>query len=122
MPSNLITELQALIKSYFESDNEHSTHTHTDTHSLTSLTSLTTMADRQNRVGSKIGSAGVAGSSEGNVDRRERLRKLALETIGQFFSCTTTTQLFFMKCVCVWHSSFLGLAHTHNTYTHPWPY
>ncbi|KAJ3363875.1 Splicing factor 3A subunit 2 [Allomyces arbusculus] len=37
--------------------------------------------DRQNRVGSKIGSGGVAGQSESNVDRRERLRKLALETI-----------------------------------------
>lgn len=42
------------------------------------------MADRQNRVGSKIGGAGVAGASESNVDRRERLRKLALETIGMF--------------------------------------
>jgi splicing factor 3A subunit 2 len=41
------------------------------------------MADRQNRVGSKIGGAGVAGASESNVDRRERLRKLALETIGK---------------------------------------
>ncbi|KAK3831146.1 MAG: hypothetical protein J3R72DRAFT_247576 [Linnemannia gamsii] len=39
------------------------------------------MGDRQNRVGSKIGGAGVAGASESNVDRRERLRKLALETI-----------------------------------------
>ncbi|TPX64442.1 hypothetical protein SpCBS45565_g05865 [Spizellomyces sp. 'palustris'] len=37
--------------------------------------------DFQNRVGSKPGSAGVAGGSESNVDRRERLRKLALETI-----------------------------------------
>ncbi|KAJ3136550.1 Splicing factor 3A subunit 2 [Irineochytrium annulatum] len=37
--------------------------------------------DFQNRAGSKPGSAGVAGSSESNVDRRERLRKLALETI-----------------------------------------
>ncbi|TPX47933.1 hypothetical protein SeMB42_g03038 [Synchytrium endobioticum] len=37
--------------------------------------------DRQNRVGSKPGAGGVAGSSESNVDRRERLRKLALETI-----------------------------------------
>ncbi|KAG0270208.1 hypothetical protein DFQ27_009586 [Actinomortierella ambigua] len=39
------------------------------------------MVDRQNRVGSKIGSAGVAGGSESNVDRRERLRRLAIETI-----------------------------------------
>ncbi|KAI8806770.1 hypothetical protein BJ742DRAFT_711168 [Cladochytrium replicatum] len=37
--------------------------------------------DFQNRAGSKPGSAGVAGASESNVDRRERLRKLALETI-----------------------------------------
>ncbi|EPQ30031.1 uncharacterized protein PFL1_02704 [Pseudozyma flocculosa PF-1] len=35
--------------------------------------------DYQNRAGNKGG--GVAGSSETNVDRRERLRKLALETI-----------------------------------------
>ncbi|KAH9442642.1 hypothetical protein Pst134EA_031705 [Puccinia striiformis f. sp. tritici] len=32
-------------------------------------------------VGSKFGGGGVAGASEANVDRRERLRKLALETI-----------------------------------------
>lgn len=32
-------------------------------------------------MGSKFGSGGVAGASESNVDRRERLRKLALETI-----------------------------------------
>ncbi|KAG6890740.1 CWF complex protein sap62 [Termitomyces sp. T32_za158] len=37
--------------------------------------------DSQNRVGSKFGGGGVAGASETNVDRRERLRKLALETI-----------------------------------------
>ncbi|CAI2175102.1 2031_t:CDS:2 [Funneliformis geosporum] len=37
--------------------------------------------DFQNRPGSKVGSGGVAGYSETNVDRRERLRKLALETI-----------------------------------------
>ncbi len=36
---------------------------------------------QQNRVGSKFGGGGVAGASETNVDRRERLRKLALETI-----------------------------------------
>ena len=35
--------------------------------------------DRQNRVGSKHG--GMTSASESNVDRRERLRKLALETI-----------------------------------------
>ncbi|BFZ64850.1 CWF complex protein sap62 [Saitoella coloradoensis] len=37
--------------------------------------------DHQNRVGSKTGGGGVASRSESNVDRRERLRKLALETI-----------------------------------------
>ncbi|KAJ3217805.1 hypothetical protein HDU67_007222 [Dinochytrium kinnereticum] len=37
--------------------------------------------DFQNRAGSKPGSGGVSGHSESNVDRRERLRKLALETI-----------------------------------------
>jgi hypothetical protein len=36
----------------------------------------------QNRVGSKFGGGGVAGASESNVDRRERLRKLALETVN----------------------------------------
>ncbi|QRW24870.1 cytochrome P450 family protein [Rhizoctonia solani] len=40
-----------------------------------------TTMDYQNRVGSKFGGGGVAGASEANVDRRERLRKLALETI-----------------------------------------
>lgn len=33
------------------------------------------------RVGSKFGGGGVASSSEQATDRRERLRKLALETI-----------------------------------------
>ena len=37
--------------------------------------------DFQNRAGSKTGGGGVAGSSESNRDRKERLRKLALETI-----------------------------------------
>ncbi|KAI9298633.1 hypothetical protein K502DRAFT_311339 [Neoconidiobolus thromboides FSU 785] len=37
--------------------------------------------DYQNRAGSKPGAGGVASASESNVDRRERLRKLALETI-----------------------------------------
>jgi len=37
--------------------------------------------DFQNRVGSKFGGGGVAGASETNVDRRARLRKLALKTI-----------------------------------------
>lgn len=37
--------------------------------------------DYQNRAGSKFGGGGVASSSTTNADRRERLRKLALETI-----------------------------------------
>ncbi|OMH80517.1 Flap endonuclease 1 [Zancudomyces culisetae] len=37
--------------------------------------------DYQNRAGSKPGAGGVMSSSESNVERRERLRKLALETI-----------------------------------------
>ncbi len=37
--------------------------------------------DYQNRAGSKFGGGGVAGHSATNADRRERLRKLALETI-----------------------------------------
>ena len=37
--------------------------------------------DFQNRVGSKKGGGGVASASHANADRRERLRKLALDTI-----------------------------------------
>ncbi|KAL7423290.1 CWF complex protein sap62 [Cryptotrichosporon argae] len=37
--------------------------------------------DYQNRAGANKGGGGVAGSSETAVDRRERLRRLALETI-----------------------------------------
>jgi splicing factor 3A subunit 2 len=37
--------------------------------------------DYQNRAGSKFGGGGVASQSTTNADRRERLRKLALETI-----------------------------------------
>jgi len=37
--------------------------------------------DFQNRAGSKFGGGGLAGRAETNADRRERLRKLALETI-----------------------------------------
>jgi splicing factor 3A subunit 2 len=37
--------------------------------------------DYQNRAGSKFGGGGVASTSSTNADRRERLRKLALETI-----------------------------------------
>ena len=37
--------------------------------------------DYQNRAGSKFGGGGVAGKEETAMDRRERLRRLALETI-----------------------------------------
>lgn len=37
--------------------------------------------DYQNRAGSKFGGGGVASQSATNADRRERLRKLALESI-----------------------------------------
>ncbi|KAF2862103.1 putative splicing factor 3a subunit 2 [Piedraia hortae CBS 480.64] len=37
--------------------------------------------DYQNRAGSKFGGGGIASQSAINLDRRERLRKLALETI-----------------------------------------
>ena len=37
--------------------------------------------DFQHRVGSKTGGGGVAGFSESSRDRKERLRRLALETI-----------------------------------------
>ena len=37
--------------------------------------------DFQHRAGSKTGGGGVAGWSESNRDRKERLRVLALETI-----------------------------------------
>lgn len=39
------------------------------------------MVDRQNRPGARIGSVGVSSYEDANVDRRERLRRLALETI-----------------------------------------
>lgn len=37
--------------------------------------------DFQNRAGNKAGGGGVTGFSQMNVDRRERLRKLAMETV-----------------------------------------
>ena len=39
------------------------------------------MTDRQNRVGSKFGGGGVSSSQHAERERKERLRKLALETI-----------------------------------------
>lgn len=49
---------------------------------MTSPSSHTSSSmDYQNRAGANKGSGGVAGGSETAIDRRERLRKLALETI-----------------------------------------
>jgi hypothetical protein len=59
--------------------------------------------DYQNRAGSKPGSGGVAGWSESNVDRRERLRKLALETID------LAKDPYILK-VCYWKSSVTELS------------
>ena len=72
--------------------------------------------DFQNRVGSKPGGGGVASSSETNAERRERLRKLALETID------LNTDPYFMKnhlgtyecklCLTVHTNEGSYLAHT----------
>lgn len=54
--------------------------------------------DYQNRPGSKIGGGGVASDAQSNYDRRERLRKLALETIDlskdPYFMKVRTTMRF----------------------------
>ncbi len=39
------------------------------------------MVDRQNRPGARIGNVGVSSYEDANVERKERLRKLALEMI-----------------------------------------
>jgi len=52
----------------------------------------------QNRVGSKFGGGGVAGASETNVDRRERLRKLALETIDLAKVCSSVPFIVLTQC------------------------
>jgi len=39
------------------------------------------MTDRQNRVGSKFGGGGVSSTQQAERERKERLRKLALETV-----------------------------------------
>lgn len=48
---------------------------------LTCLGPKTSKMDFQHRAGAKTGGGGVASSSESSRDRKERLRKLALETI-----------------------------------------
>ena len=68
--------------------------------------------DFQHRAGAKTGGGGVASSSESSRDRKERLRKLALETIDlakvgahlfgnctnyKFFKISTVGSLFYEK-------------------------
>lgn len=53
----------------------------TDTSTVSHRSSWSPLMDHQNRAGSKFGGGGVASTSATNADRRERLRKLALETI-----------------------------------------
>lgn len=48
--------------------------------------------DYQNRAGVRFGGGGVAGYQETNAARRERLRKLALETIDLSKVCLKTTE------------------------------
>ncbi|KAI6136480.1 hypothetical protein F5141DRAFT_1288231 [Pisolithus sp. B1] len=62
------------------------------------LLCLTDDMDYQNRVGSKFGGGGVAGASETNVDRRERLRKLALETIDLAKVCGLSNAIATLIC------------------------
>jgi splicing factor 3A subunit 2 len=58
------------------------------------------LIDHQNRAGNK--GAGIAGASEANVDRRERLRKLALETIDVNKVCITAS----LRCLRYAHIFF----------------
>ena len=39
------------------------------------------MTDRQHRPGARIGSVGVSSYEDANVERKERVRRLAMETI-----------------------------------------
>ena len=94
--------------------------------------------DFQHRVGSKTGGGGVASSSESNRDRKERLRKLALETIdiqkvssrdsavewNLHDSCSYLQDPYFMKnhlgqyecklCLTLHNTE---VRHTHNTHS-----
>ena len=56
--------------------------------------------DFQHRVGSKTGGGGAAGWSESDRDRKERLRKLALETIDLSKVCPLHTRLFYDELRC----------------------
>ncbi len=55
--------------------------------------------DFQNRAGSKPGAPGVASAQQQAIDRRERLRKLAMETIdlSKEFSCNCELLLILIR-------------------------
>ena len=61
--------------------------------------------DRQNREGSKAGSGGLISSQLAELERRERLKKLALETIDlglvSVYVCVGSTHHYLCVCVCV---------------------
>ncbi|KAI9683827.1 MAG: hypothetical protein M1829_004161 [Trizodia sp. TS-e1964] len=72
--------------------------------------------DYQNRAGSKFGGGGVASQSSTNADRRERLRKLALETIDlskdPFFFKNHVGTFECKLCLTVHQNEGSYLAHT----------
>lgn len=72
--------------------------------------------DYQNRAGSKFGGGGVASHSATNADRRERLRKLALETIDldkdPYFFKNHVGSFECRLCLTVHHNDGSYLAHT----------
>ncbi|GHP11170.1 hypothetical protein PPROV_000990000 [Pycnococcus provasolii] len=75
------------------------------------------MAARQaDGVGSKVGSGGVASSAQTNVDRRERLRRLAMETIDlrtdPYFLRNHVGQYECRLCLTVHKTEGNYLAHT----------
>ncbi len=60
--------------------------------------------DFQNRVGSKFGGGGVMSESSANADRRERLRKLALETVDlnkdPYFMVSSLSHDYYINFIC----------------------
>lgn len=72
--------------------------------------------DYQNRAGSKFGGGGVASKSATNADRRERLRKLALETINPekdpYFFKNNVGSFECRLCLTVHQNDGSYLAHT----------
>jgi splicing factor 3A subunit 2 len=76
------------------------------------------MVDRQNRPGVRVGNVGVSSYEDANVERRERLRKLALETID------ISKDPYFMRnhigtyecrlCLTLHSNEGSYLAHTHG--------